>query len=173
MFRWLTNLLRRLIEALVAWIERCIPEYQPAAWNDGGSIQLNNNCYNYGCDLPTGTYAQPGRASGIILTVADLNSCTAVQNAATADGLKRVDCDAGCGCEECQHLVALALAPGWDYHWYRKDREGRWSHKVGWSPATNLDNSGNLITDPRTADRGAYTVFCGCFCVNKSVVTIN
>jgi hypothetical protein len=43
---------------------------------------------------------------------------------------------------------------------------------MGGSPATNLDNSGNIITDPRTADRGSYTVFCGCFCVNKAKVVI-
>ena len=44
--------------------------------------------------------------------------------------------------------------------------------QLDWTPATNLDNNGNIINDPRTADRGMYTVFCGCFCVNKSKVTI-
>jgi hypothetical protein len=65
------------------------------------------------------------------------------------------------------------IEPLEDYHWYRRDRDGRWSHKPGTDPATNLDNSGNVIVDPRTADRGPYTVFCGCFCVNKSKISIN
>jgi hypothetical protein len=170
---WLGDLIRKVIQAIADWIARCIPEYQPANWNDGNGIQYNNNCYNYGCDMRTDTYAQPGRAHGITVTQSDLQDCVKVKQGATADGLKPVDCDTGCGCDECQHQVALVVSPGWDYHWYRKDRDGRWSHKMGWTPATNLDNSGNLIADPRTADRGSYTIFCGCFCVNKSQVVIN
>jgi hypothetical protein len=172
MFKWLADVIKKLIEAAAKWVEKCIPEYEPSAWNDGDGIQLNNNCYNYGCDIQTNTYAQPGRAHGLTVSQSDLDDCTAVHNGAVADGLKPVDCDQGCGCEECQHQVALVLSPGWDYHWYRKDRDGRWSHKMAWTPATNLDNSDNIITDPRTADRGSYTIFCGCFCVNKSKVTI-
>jgi len=95
-------------------------------------------------------------------------NCDAVTKGAIADGLVPVNCEEGCGCDECRHQVALVISPNWDYHWYRKDRDGRWSHKMGGTPATNLDNSGNIITDPRTADRGSYTVFCGCFCVSKS-----
>ncbi|MRS03108.1 hypothetical protein EG832_07785, partial [bacterium] len=137
MNKWLADLIKRLIEAAARWVEKCIPEYNPGEWNDGGTIQYNNNCYNYGCDRKTNTYAQPGRAHGIIITQNDLNDCKAVKNGAQADGLKTVECDKGCGCEKCQHQVALVVPPGYDYHWYRKDRNGRWSHKMGWSQATN------------------------------------
>ena len=171
MFGWLEDFLGRLLKAATDWIDRCLPKYEPSAWNDANGIQYNNNCYNYGCDMQTGTYAQPGRAHGITLTLEDMN-CSAVTAGATADGLTPVNCDEGCGCSECRHQVALVISPGHDYHWYRKDRDGRWTHKMGWTPATNVDNSGNIVTDPRTADRGSYTVFCGCFCVNKSKVTI-
>ena len=51
-------------------------------------------------------------------------------------------------------------APGWDFHWYRKGRNGYWTHKPGGTPVTNLDNSAHLIPDPRTANRGPYTDFC-------------
>jgi hypothetical protein len=40
------------------------PSYRPDKWNDYGPIQFNNNCYNYGNDEVTWTYAQPGRACG-------------------------------------------------------------------------------------------------------------
>jgi hypothetical protein len=173
MCKWLADIIKKMIEAAARWIEKCIPEYEPGVWNDGGTIQHNNNCYNYGCDIQTNTYAQPGRAHGIILTQSDLNNCKAVHNGALADGLKSVECDKGCGCEKCQHQVALVISPGWDYHWYRKDRDGKWSHKMAWTPATNLDNSNNIITDPRSANRGSYSLFCGCFCVDKSAVSIN
>ena len=63
-------------------------------------------------------------------------------------------------CPDEGHLVALVVAPGWDYHWFRKDRSGWWSHKPGQTAVTDRDNSGSLILDPRNADRGMYTDFC-------------
>jgi len=50
--------------------------------------------------------------------------------------------------------------PGVDYHWYRQDKVGCWSHKPGSTPARNTDNSGHAIADPRTCNRGSYTNFC-------------
>jgi len=162
--------LRRLLEIVAQWIQRCIPRYEPAVWNDANGIQYNNNCYNYGCNIQTGTFAQPGRGTGHMYSSID---CTQVGAGAVSDGLVGTDCDQGCGCAKCCHQVALVIAPGWDFHWYRRDSNGHWSHKPGGTAATNLDNSGNIITDPRTANRGAYTIFCGCYCVCKGQVTIN
>lgn len=159
-----------MVRAAARWIDRCLPEYQPAAWNDANGVQLNNNCYNYSCNIQTGTFAQPGRAQGS--QVVEM-ACDKVVAGALADGLVQVSNDSGCGCSECRHVVALVVAPGYDYHWYRKDKDGKWSHKIGTAPATNLDNSNNIIVDPQTADRGPYTNFCGYFCVNKSTVTIS
>jgi hypothetical protein len=167
---WLRRFLEAIIEAFVRWVTRCIPEYDPSAWNDANGIQYFNNCYNYGTNIQTGTYAQPGRASGNMYGTID---CSDVGDGAVSDGLAPVDCDTGCGCRDCCHKVALVIWPGVDYHWYRQDRDGRWSHKMGGTPATNLDNSNNIITDPRTADRGPYRIFCGCYCVCKGKVTIN
>jgi hypothetical protein len=168
--------IRKLLEAVAEWFRRCLPEYDPASWNDANGIQYNNNCYNYACNIQTGTYAQPGRASGFILNQSHYH-CDGVQgavwNAAATDGLVPVECNTSCGCSKCWHKVALAIRPGRDYHWYRQDRDGTWSHKPGGGPATNLDNSNNVITDPATADRGNYTSFCGCFCVCRSDVTIS
>jgi hypothetical protein len=68
--------------------------------------------------------------------------------------------------------VALAIDTGIDYHWYRQDSHGRWSHKPGNTSATDVDASGNPITNPETADRDYsvtsgfnYSVFCGYFYV--------
>jgi hypothetical protein len=68
--------------------------------------------------------------------------------------------DADNRCPPYGHLVALVIAPGADFHWYRKGSDGLWSHKPGSTPVTNLDNAGNPIADPRVADRGPYTQFC-------------
>jgi hypothetical protein len=146
---------------------RCAPLYEPECWNDGGTVQYNNNCYNYGTNYRTDTYAQPGEASSHKWT--DLSACVvgageiSAKEGAVSDGLVDVP-GADNRCPSEGHLVALVIKPGttstWDYHWYRKGRNRYWSHKMGWSPATNLDNSGAAIADPRSADRGAYTDFC-------------
>ncbi|HYZ76002.1 MAG TPA: hypothetical protein VE596_01390 [Gaiellaceae bacterium] len=165
------NWLERLVEAFVRWVERCIPAYDPQNWADG--IQFTNNCYNYACAIRTDTWAQPGRATGHMYSFPI--DCAGIDAAARSDGLRPLDCDRGCGCRDCCYKVALAIAPGEvynDFNWYRLDRDGYWSHKPGWT-VTNLDNSGNPITDPRTADRGPYTVFCGCYCVCQGQVTIS
>ena len=60
----IARLIRKILKALAAWLRRCVPKYDPDAWNDFDGVQFNNNCYNYACDQKTGTYAQPGRASG-------------------------------------------------------------------------------------------------------------
>lgn len=135
------------------------PIYEPDKWNDGGVIQKKNNCYNYACNVQTNTYAQPGKASGNMYSQF---TCPEVSDGAKSDGLIHV---AVGSCKLCCHKVALFVWPGWDYHWYRQDGSGMWSHKPGETEATNLDNSGNPITDPLTADRGGYTDFCGFFCV--------
>ena len=133
---------------------RCAPLYEPAWWNDPSRLGCNN-CYNYGTDYRTDTFAQPGMASG----VSHNTTCPTVIPAAVADGLiDHPDADNHCPSEG--HLVALVMGPGWDYHWYRKGRNGYWTHKPGGTPATNVDNNNNLITDPRTAARDGYTQFC-------------
>ena len=53
-----------------------------------------------------------------------------------------------------------------DYHWYRQDSDGLWSHKRGTTSITRLDNSGDLIVDPQTADRDFYTEFLGYYAVS-------
>lgn len=170
MWNWLQRILKLLAEAVARWLARCIPQYEPAAWNDADGVQFSNNCYNYACNMQTGTYAQPGSASG---NMYGSLVCAEVHAGAVSDGLVPTDCDTGCGCRKCCHQVALVVWPGVDYHWYRRDRNGRWSHKMGGTPVTNLDNSGNIITDPRTADRGSYSEFCGCHCVCADRVTIS
>ena len=136
----------------------CAPLYEPAWWNDGwaGQRQPNNNCYNYATNYRTDTFAQPGEAAGAKYATI---TCPDVLAGAVADALiDNPGADNKCPPEG--HLVALVVGPGWDYHWYRKGRNGYWSHKPGGTAATNLDNSGVLISDPRTADRGSYTDFC-------------
>ncbi|TDH34851.1 hypothetical protein E2A64_14000 [Pseudohoeflea suaedae] len=144
------------------------PAYDPDFWNTP-QRQPKNNCYNYANNQATDTFAQPGRATGMPITGL---SCKGVQPSAQSDGLKpsadfSTPLKAGAG-----WYVALVIWPGKDYHWYRQDNVGCWSHKAGETAARNTDDSNNPITDPKTCDRGPYTDFCT-YMITGSWVTIS
>jgi hypothetical protein len=132
----------------------CAPSFEPAWWNDGDGRQIGNNCYNYATNYRTDSFAQPGRGSGAMFS--QLQGAS-VLSAALRDGLDSAPALNRCPARG--QLVALVMAPGVDFHWYRRGDDGRWSHKVGPAPATNLDNDGEPILDPRLAARGPYTEF--------------
>lgn len=119
-------------------------------WNAAGNV-TSNNCYNYAANYRTGTFAQPGRAAGSTFTQLALSNIGA---AALQDGFAEA-------CSGQNLHTQLYIWPGMDFHFYRRTAdvggEWRWCHKPGQTPATNLDNSGNIITNPITADRGGYT----------------
>ena len=142
-----------------------VSQFNPGFWNAPG-VQPHNNCYNYARNWRTDTFAQPGRAHGAQTSTM---ACGTVTTAAMADGLvKRCTClPIG---EWPRRLMALVIDPGWDYHWYRHQRDGFWGHKPGGTAARNTDNSSVIITDPETCDRGGYTDFCDYFYAGKSVV---
>lgn len=82
---------------------------------------------------------------------------------------------------ECnRYKIALVLSnksKTFDYHFYRQDLNGMWSHKAGDNEISNIDASGNKINDPQKADRNYnktnsddddnndYNIFCGYFSV--------
>jgi hypothetical protein len=73
-----------------------------------------------------------------------------------------------------------------DYHWYRQNPDGTWSHKPGHGAAVATDSDGHAITNPETAARISkldpfvtatgetyqqvidYNEFCGYFYVKSS-----
>lgn len=138
--------------------------FNPGFWNTAAT-QPHNNCYNYASNKRTNTFAQPGRATGHMY--GHPIACLGVTNGALSDGLhRRYVCFPAS--EAPRYLVALVVAPGQDYHWYRKQKEGFWGHKPGGTAAKNTDNSGHVITNPQTANRGPYTQFCGYFYTCRS-----
>jgi len=157
------------IAALTLWGCCKIPPYSPAFWNDSGTVQFNNNCYNYGNNKRTDTFAQPGRRSG---DYPNPMTCADVAAAAVNDGVLQLPVSGVC--PDTEDKIALVVDPGTDYHWYRLGSDGMWSHKPGGTRATNLDASGNPISNPETANRCSgwlcYTDFCGYFCSCSSDV---
>ncbi len=137
-----------------------VPKVFLEFWNGTTHTRYNNNCYNYATNRVTNNFAQPGEASDKMY---ESLSCESVHQAASNDlGLIPTDYF-NFTTKNDETLIALVVAPDYDYHWYRRDDNNRWTHKPGGTPATRLDESGKLITDPETADRGYYTDFCGYF----------
>jgi hypothetical protein len=141
--------------------------YNPGFWNNNANVRTRNNCYNYASNKRTDTFAQPGRGCGRMYTAIN---CAEVSRAALCDRLhRRFVCFPDS--EKPRYLVALVIAPGPgfnDFHWYRRNSEGFWSHKPGGTAARNTDNSGRVITNPETCNRGPYTQFCGYFYTCRS-----
>lgn len=124
-------------------------------WNGDSSSLLNNNCYNFASNWKSYTFAQPGRKANVQWSILDCgNYSGAIGFAAAYDGHTNA-CWTGN-----QYLTCFVIWPGNDYHWYRLCMNGHWCHKPGSTVARNYDNSGYLITDPYTCNRGPYTVFC-------------
>jgi hypothetical protein len=134
--------------------------YSPGFWNDDSYIRWNNNCYNYATNRRTDTFAQPGRGGGGY-PYADPIGCGVIKAAAIKYDGAHERCDCFPKSEKPRYLMALAVWPGIDYHWYRKHIGGFWGHKPGSTEAKNIDNSGIIIHDPETCNRGPYTDFCG------------
>ncbi len=142
-------------------------KWEPARW--APPVEYYNNCYNYGNDTITNTYAQPGLAStGTMCSSQQLYDPSCVQAGAISDGLVWIGWAFPGNQYQCAdggHIVFLAIAPGYDYHWWRLDRaHGTWSHKPGGTPVRNTDGSNNTISNPLLANRGGYTVDGGFFC---------
>lgn len=134
-------------------------------WNDSSYHLQYNNCYNYAAAYRSNTFAQPGKISGHPFT--GLPSCGNVSSAIRSDGWFD-------GCQSTHNLsVALVIAPNADFHFYRLCVNGHWCHKQGHLPARNTDDSGFLITNPETCDRGPYTDFCGYFYADNDIMFVS
>ncbi len=150
-------------------------EYEPSKWNGDGVRSYN--CYAYALNTKAYEYMQPGGSEGhsfrntsnyfgkeTLLSMVELD--------AENYGFSFEEIGKYERCDEGYYKVALVVDPGDDYHWYRQNYDGTWSHKVGGNPVTNLDYSEEVIYDPETCDRKGptynYTEFYGFYQVDVS-----
>lgn len=126
--------------------------------------QSDNNCYDYGVDISTNTFAQPGRGSGRCAPGSRpcvANTCEDVKAAAVSDGLTWIGTDLPTSLPPSGHYVSLHIWPSTNFHWLRMDANKFWSHKPGGSPVRNVDNTNQKIQDPSKADVSPWTQHCG------------
>lgn len=138
--------------------------YEPEEWNNSAAHLFN--CYAYALD--TKVYGghrlgwfNPGDSNLALEdyhrnVLCDYISQSAMEELVAEDAYN-------CGfsfvhpigaydvCPAGTYKVALVLSTS-DYHWYRQNSDGTWSHKLAMDPVRNTDYSDEIIYDPRYAD---------------------
>ena len=167
------------------------PNYDPEKYNKDPRIRKRNNCYTYSMNVfdPSHNmqcigketcnihYHQPGGTVGksYLLQYKEGRTCN------TVDKLMRYDVPAlrrttfRKRCPPGSSKIALVVDPGEDYHFFRQDASGTFSHKDGSNPVKQHDANGDPIINPELASRDYrrygsslnYEDFCGFYCVPR------
>jgi hypothetical protein len=141
------------------------PKYDPKKYNKTRKIKDSHNCFAYAfdhidvsnspscteesCALP---FHQPGRASGYPKwSKVKGKRCPDLMSRLFGDvkELKQTTFDKKC--PKYTSKIALVVDEDEDYHFYRQDSNGYWSHKPGSTNVTNLDANGKRIYNPELA----------------------
>jgi hypothetical protein len=155
-------------------------------WNYYGFKQ-NNNCYSYALNEPDITLwhkRYPGSSSH---TKRDFNiyTCKYFEHLLKKDypNIKKTDNYKKCPCDKNYHMIAMVIADGYtpykrdeddDFHFYRLDKNNKWSHKQGSKKISYKDANNDEIIDPKKANHyykqnnmGSknYNKFCGYYCI--------
>lgn len=146
------------------------PAYDPKIW-DAEGVRGQCNCYGFAANDPRGhaSMPQPGEKSGREMKFPGPEGDDLIE-LATLDGLSYAGMTPWV--RPGHYLVALAVAPYEDYHWYRQGPDGLWLHKPGNWHVSGTDDANQLIRDPRDADRGRYTEFHGFFHVPRGGIAV-
>jgi hypothetical protein len=158
-----------------------------SSFNTKPYLRESHNCYSYLLNLKSQEAevlcekeyknlnycrrSQPGYAAGYPPLNKSQLTCPEVMKRTLADNpnIRRISKQDRCSVDS--YKGALVVDPGSDYHYYRLNDEGYWTHKPGYKPSTKYDASGNMITDPEKANRNYgklnYKDFCGYFCVPR------
>lgn len=152
------------------------PSYEPDAWN---ADPEKHNCFAYALN-ETGTAAknlrtlQPGDFAGITPRLSQpLYTCGEVHRRLMADAsaihpesIRAVAADQVC--PSGTYRIALSVDPRRDFHFYRQDPDGSWSHKIGGDPAHRLQEGDPRCAAPRYSVY-QYDQFCGFYCVSADI----
>lgn len=155
------------------------PKWNPRQWNQIEKIIAHHNCYSYATDtysLNRNGKAQPGYFSGLDGVEEDQYNCLNFLKRLRRDIPSFVLTSFDAKCPKGFHKAFMAIDPkknDVDYHFYRQDRNGRWSHKPGRTEVTNLDAKNKPILNPLKANRKysgyQYIIPCFFFCIEKGL----
>ena len=155
------------------------PKFDPAKWNDNPKIKDTHNCYSYALNSLVAARLnkpQPGYFSKYPHISNGNYTCDPFVKRLRKDIPSLYDTSFRGKCKPGFYKIFMAVtkdSPDTDYHFYRQDNNGYWSHKPGRTDITNKDAKGNLIINPNLADRKYpyynYGSACGFFCLNTKL----
>jgi len=155
------------------------------------SVRRCHNCYSYAMHVydPKGEelckkygncrnfFHQPGAKTGHrnALNKEERRSCPVVEKLMMGDIPEVTKTSFDAKCPAGMSKVAAVVDKGVDYHWYRQDRDGYWSHKDGSNKVKTFDALKSPIFNPELASRDYrwqgsdlnYEDFCGFYCVPR------
>jgi hypothetical protein len=144
-----------------------------------------NNCYTYAINQPSNPYTkepyktydhcQPGYLGGEVSKEGKLNSdfsniidCVKADLFAIGYEMNESSLEEYIENESAWKIAcAYTFINTWehDYHFYRQDKDGLWTHKKGRHNVCIEDVDGQLIKDPENCNRGKYEIFIGYFMI--------
>ena len=161
------------------------PKYNPDKYNKNKGLKEAQNCFAYAFDhthLPKSPictkdscpipYPQPGRASGYPKwSKVKGKRCPDLNARIMGDVHGSFKTNFTQKCPKGMTKITAVTDEDQDYHFYRQDSNGYWSHKPGATDVTHLDATKRPIYDPALASRAYsesgldYNNFCGYMCV--------
>ena len=155
------------------------PIYEPQRWNVKNNIRDNHNCYAYLLNTIVAKRSgkpQPGYFSGFSSINSTEYNCQDFYKRLKKDipSLYLTSFDEKCKKGFYKGFIALdSKQEDQDYHFYRQDKDGFWSHKPGRQEATDIDANGKKIINPLKANRRYqyfdYSKPCFFFCFNNKL----
>jgi hypothetical protein len=158
------------------------PKYDPDKWNLNQNIKGTHNCYAYVINKVASKRKgkpQPGYFAGYPPLSHNDYNCNTFLERLKADIPTLYKSTFNKPCKKGFHKGFLAYDPksDHDYHFYRQDSRGSWSHKPGTTDVVNTDAAGDKIFNPGKANRSysyyKYTSPCFYFCVNPKMAHLH
>ena len=154
------------------------PKYEPNKWHRHSKIKETHNCYSYALNAIVSSRLdkpQPGYTVKFPHISNGNYTCDPFVKRLRKDIPSLYSSTFRGRCKKGFYKIYMAVTTGkgTDYHFYRQDSNGYWSHKPGRTDVTNLDADKKLIINPDLANRNYdfynYGSGCGFFCINSKL----
>ena len=176
---YINNLIKKIGFSPLSGYEH---DYNPKKWNDNRNIKLNHNCYAYAIGKirpKLKNKPQPGYFANYPGLYNSDYKCNTFYERIMKDNPTAYLTTFNEPCKKGFHKIYLAIDQkkhDKDYHFYRQDDSGYWSHKPGRQDVVNYDANGKKIKNPEKANRNykyyQYKNSCGFLCVDSDMSRI-
>ncbi len=155
------------------------PKYEPNKWNNNYNIKDTHNCYAYALNKIVSNRLgkpQPGYYSRFPHLKDKDYACNVFLKRLKKDIPSLYVTKFNGKCKKNYYKAFIAFDPkknDHDYHFYRQDSNGKWSHKPGRTNVVNTDADNKEIYNPLLANRDYkhynYSTPCFFFCLNTKL----